>query len=130
MGWPVQWLGQRGDLEGLPTPWWCYVQGAWVVPALAPEKVRVKVVHSSLFASPRTVAHQGPPMSTEFSNKSAGVGIPSQGIFPTQESNPGLPYCRRTLYHLSHQKWQYDFWSFCILSVICPNCACILFLVP
>ena len=26
-----------------------------------------------------------------------------QGIFPTQGSNPGLPYCRRILYHLSYQ---------------------------
>ena len=26
-----------------------------------------------------------------------------QGIFPTQGSNPGLPYCRQRLYHLSHQ---------------------------
>ena len=26
-----------------------------------------------------------------------------QGIFPTQGSNPGLPHCRRILYHLSHQ---------------------------
>ena len=26
-----------------------------------------------------------------------------QGIFPTQGSNPGLPDCRQTLYHLSHQ---------------------------
>ena len=25
------------------------------------------------------------------------------GIFPTQESNPGLPHCRQTLYHPSHQ---------------------------
>ena len=25
-----------------------------------------------------------------------------QGIFPTQESNPGLPHCRQILYHLSH----------------------------
>ena len=24
-------------------------------------------------------------------------------IFPTQGSNPGLPYCRQILYHLSHQ---------------------------
>ena len=31
-----------------------------------------------------------------------------QGIFPTQESNPGLPHCRQTLCRLSHQgspKW-------------------------
>ena len=27
----------------------------------------------------------------------------SRGIFPTQESNPGLPHCRQTLYCLSHQ---------------------------
>ena len=26
-----------------------------------------------------------------------------QRIFPTQGSNPGLPHCRKTLYHLSHQ---------------------------
>ena len=26
-----------------------------------------------------------------------------QGIFPTQESKPGLPQCRWNLYHLSHQ---------------------------
>ena len=34
-----------------------------------------------------------------------GVGSHSllQGIFPTQGSNPGLPYFRRILYHLSYQ---------------------------
>ena len=34
-----------------------------------------------------------------------GSGLPFllQGIFPTQESNLGLPHCRQTLYHLSHQ---------------------------
>ena len=26
-----------------------------------------------------------------------------QGIFPTHGSNPGLPHCRQSLYHLSHQ---------------------------
>ena len=26
-----------------------------------------------------------------------------QGIFPTQGSNPGLPHCRQSLHHLSHQ---------------------------
>ena len=35
-----------------------------------------------------------------------GVGSLSllQGIFPTQGSNPGLPHCRRILYHMSHQE--------------------------
>ena len=37
--------------------------------------------------------------------QSTGVGSLSllQGIFPTQESNPGLRHCRRILYQLSHQ---------------------------
>ena len=29
--------------------------------------------------------------------------FPSPGVFPTQGSNSGLPRCRQTLYHLSHQ---------------------------
>ena len=42
--------------------------------------------------------------------KSTGVGCHFllQGIFPTQESNPGLPHCRQTLYHLSHQGLRHD----------------------
>ena len=37
------------------------------------------------------------------------VGSPSllQRIFPTQESNPGLPHCRQILYQLSHQGGPY-----------------------
>ena len=36
--------------------------------------------------------------------KTTGVGCHAfvQGLFPTQGSNPGLPHCRQTLYHLSH----------------------------
>ena len=35
--------------------------------------------------------------------KNTGVGYHAllQGIFPTQGSNPGIPHCRRILYHLS-----------------------------
>ena len=33
----------------------------------------------------------------------SGLPFPSQGIFPTQGSNPGLLHCRQILYHLSHQ---------------------------
>ena len=46
-----------------------------------------------------------------FSGKSTGVGCHFllQGIFPTQESNPGLPHCRQTLYHLSHQGSPLDY---------------------
>ena len=37
--------------------------------------------------------------------QNTGVGSLSlfQGIFPTQESNPGLPHSRWILYHLSHK---------------------------
>ena len=29
---------------------------------------------------------------------------PLPGIFPSQESNPGLPHCRQILYQLSHKE--------------------------
>ena len=40
----------------------------------------------------------------DFPDKNTGVGCHFllQGIFSTQGSNPGLPHCRQTLYHLSH----------------------------
>ena len=38
--------------------------------------------------------------------KNTGVGCHAllQGIFPIQESNPGLPHCTQILYSLSHQR--------------------------
>ena len=41
----------------------------------------------------------------DFPGKSTQVGCHFLlwRIFPTQGSNPGLPHCRQTLYHLSHQ---------------------------
>ena len=44
--------------------------------------------------------------------QNTGVGSCSllQGIFPTQESNPGLPHCRRILYQLRH-KGSPSYWS-------------------
>ena len=43
----------------------------------------------------------------EFSRPEYWIGqpFPSQGIFPTQGSNPGPPHCRQILDQLSH-KWQ------------------------
>ena len=40
-----------------------------------------------------------------FPDKNTGVGCHAllQGIFPTQESNPGFLHCRWVLYHLYHQ---------------------------
>ena len=41
----------------------------------------------------------------DFPGKNTGVGCHFlfQGTFPTRGSNPGLPHCRKTLYHLSYQ---------------------------
>ena len=76
-------------------------------------KVKVKSLsHVQLFGTTWTAAYQAPP-SMGFSRQEywSGVPFPSflpsfppfQEIFPTQGSNPGLPHCRQTLYHLSHQ---------------------------
>ena len=60
-----------------------------------------------LFATPWTLACQV-PLSREFSRQEYWNGSHSllQGIFPTQGLNPGLLYCRKILYHLSHQEVQ------------------------
>ena len=42
------------------------------------------------------------PLSMGFS-KARILDSPLQGIFPTEESNPGLLHCRQTLYQLSYQ---------------------------
>ena len=61
--------------------------------------------HVWLFVTPWAVACTRLLRPWDFLGKSTGVGrhFLLQGIFPTQGSNPGLPHCRQTLYHLSHQ---------------------------
>ena len=61
-------------------------------------KVKAKVKSLGrvrLFATPWTVAYQAPP-SMGFSRREcwSGLHFLLQGTFPTQESNPGLLYCR------------------------------------
>ena len=57
-----------------------------------------------LFATPWTITYQA-PLSMNFPGRNTGVGCHFllQRIFPTQGSNPGLPHCRQTLYHLSYR---------------------------
>ena len=43
------------------------------------------------------------PWDSPGKNTGVGCHFLLQGIFLTQESNPGLPHCRQILYHLSHQ---------------------------
>ena len=59
---------------------------------------------SDSFVTPWTVALQA-PLSVQFPRQEywSGLPFPLQGIFLNQGSNPGLPHCGQTLYHLSHQ---------------------------
>ena len=90
-----------------------------------------------LFATLWTVAYQAPPPMGfsrllhpwDFPGKSTGVGCHFllQGIFPTQGSNPGLPYCRQTLYRLNHQGSHYLLLNKmrlprCIMKIIIYDC--------
>ena len=44
------------------------------------------------------------PWNSPGKNTGVGCHSPLQGIFLTQGLNPGLPHCRQSLYHLSHQR--------------------------
>ena len=66
----------------------------------------VFVVQSCLtFSDPMDLSRWGSSVHGYSPGKSTGVGCQFllQGIFLTQESNPGLPHFRQTLYCLSHQ---------------------------
>ena len=73
---------------------WCI--GLWVILKWS----EVKVAQSCL-----TLCAYGLCRPLNFPGQNTGVGSCSllQGIFPNQESNPGLPDWRRILYQLSHK---------------------------
>ena len=54
--------------------------------------------------NPTDCSPPGSSVHEDSPGQNTGVGSHAllQGIFPTQESNE-LPYCKQTLYHLSHQ---------------------------
>ena len=52
-----------------------------------------------LFVTPWTIYS---PWNSLGQNTGVGSLSHLKGIFPTQRSNPGLPDCKRILYHLSH----------------------------
>ena len=81
--------------------------------------------HVQLFVTPWTIACQAPP-SMGFSRQRYwnGLPFPSPGIFPTQGLNPGLPHCRQTLYHLSHQGSPNTIYIFHMCVRACA-CACL-----
>ena len=55
--------------------------------------------------NPMDCSLPGSSIHRNFPGKSTGVGCHFllQEIFPIQGLNPGLPYCRQTLYHVSNQ---------------------------
>ena len=67
----------------------------------------------NLGIEPRSPTLQAVALPSEPPEKPKNTGVGSlsllQGIFPTQESNPGLQHCRWILYHLSHRDAQREF---------------------
>ena len=58
-----------------------------------------------LFVTPWTVVHQAPlPMGFSRQEYWSGLLLPSPGDLPDPGWNPGLLYCRRILYLLSHRE--------------------------
>ena len=57
------------------------------------------------FFNPMNCSLPGSSVHEDFPAKNTGVGCHAllQGIFPTQGSNPGLPYCGQILYQLSYK---------------------------
>ena len=74
--------------------------------------------------TPWTVALQA-SLSMEFprleywSCQNTGLPFPSQGIFPTQGSNPGVLHCKQILYHLSHSKGCYACVELAVWNKMC-----------
>ena len=76
-----------------------------VSPLLHSKTVLCSVAQSCpTLCDPTHYSLPGSSVHGESPGKNTGVGCHAllQGIFPTQGSNPGLPHCRRILYHLSH----------------------------
>ena len=107
--------GQR-SLEGY-SPWGCKVghssvtkQQNWSIFYFIDYYTEGKwksLSHVQLFVTPWTVAPPRLLCPWNSPGQTTQVGSHSllQGIFPTHGSNPGLPHCRRILYHLSHQAY-------------------------
>ena len=75
---------------------------------------------------PRSLASQASSLPSEPLGKPMNTGVTSlsllQGIFLTQELNPGLLHCRRILYQLSYQRSPYA----CLPMYTCMcMCMCI-----
>ncbi|CAI9170902.1 unnamed protein product [Rangifer tarandus platyrhynchus] len=72
---------------------------------LRPQTVQCLVAQlCPTLCNPRDCSPRGSSVHGDSPGKNTGVGFHVlQGIFPTQELNPGLPHCRCILYYVSHQ---------------------------
>ena len=79
---------------------WFFIGGG----APNPRAVSYGESESSLGVS-NSLQHHGLHSPWNFPGQNTGVGSLSllQGIFPTQEANPGLLHCRQILYQLNHK---------------------------
>ena len=86
----IKYFIHRHKISGQPTTWIVLCLVAQSCPTLC---------NTMDCSPPGSSVHEDSP------GKNTGVGCHAllQGIFSTQESNPGLPYCRQILYCLSHQ---------------------------
>ena len=98
---PYHWKGGKTQ--------WLRVQTAWVwtfcVYHLLAIYLEVKVKVTQLYPTLGYVWPHGLYSPWNSPGQNTGLGGLSllQGIFSTQESNPGLPHCWQILYQLSHQ---------------------------
>ena len=92
------YLGEKWGLQP-----WRHTSNSWKTAPKRQWKWSHSVVSYSLWPHelwPTRLLHPW-----DFPRRRTGVSchLLLQGILPTQASNPGLPHCRQTLYHLSHQ---------------------------
>ena len=73
---------------------------SWQIDGETMETVKVKVTQLCSTLWPHGLYS---PWNSPGQNSGVGSLSLLQGIFPTQGSNPGLPYCKWILYQLSHQ---------------------------
>ena len=95
---------QKSGFYKLPScsAWVCSqmsVRGIWVLCACLVAQSCLTLCHPMDHSPPDSSVHGDSP------GKNTGVGCQAllQSIFATQVLSPGLPNCRRILYHLSHQ---------------------------
>ena len=116
---PIQWLLLRkmkinvDKMWKIWTPISCWEEHAVTMEnsMVGPQKLKTKLSCCAVLSRPvvsNYLQSQG-LQPTNLRGGSPGKNTPVgchvllQGVFPTQQSNPGLPQCRQILYHLSNQ---------------------------